>query len=139
MKRKHKLLVHILVWLVIFIPFHLAPIIIAITQQEFFAKNMPDMPIEINTVITAMSISFMKFVITFYIAYFILYKLLIINKFNWRDSLIGGVIVILIVTFKLFLDLIPVNYNGKDSFLENVSKLKASGIILVFVFTILQV
>lgn len=138
MKRSYKILAHILLWLLLFIPVSAAPIIIFIKKKAVIEQRLPDIPFDIHTMSVGMGINLVRFFIVFYVYYFFIHPLLFQRSFRWRSIFLAIVIFILLIVQKWFWDFLPVMNSENLSFYEKLDKLTLSYTLISVAITCVQ-
>jgi two-component sensor histidine kinase len=138
MKRSYKILAHVLLWLLLFIPVSALPIFIFIQKRAEIEQRLPDLPLDIHSMSFGMGINLIRFFIVFYVYYFFIHPYLFQRSFRWKNLLIGIAIFILLVVQKWFWDFLPVLNREGLSFSQRLAKIKFSYSLLSIALTFIQ-
>ena len=84
MKKQYVILVHILIWLLIFGPFSFLSLIIFDELQDFYSHHFPNINLHRPTLVKSSFKSLFTFVIIFYTFYFPIFHFLFRGKINWK-------------------------------------------------------
>lgn len=107
MNRSQKILWHILLWLLVFIPIPTALIIIFDQNISKIKKIVPDLHYNLHDMIYSWTIDLINFIIVFYVFYFFIHNLLKKGNINWKNILLAFSTFTVLVIQKWFWDFLP--------------------------------
>jgi sensor histidine kinase YesM len=138
MKKPQKILWHILLWLIVFIPCCSSPIIIYIKNKNKFIQTMPTIHLNLHDMVWSMSVELINFIIVFYVFYFVIHNLLKRSNVNWRNIFLAISIFAAIVIEKWFCELLPA-INPKGLTLANkFAAISISYCVVTVISTLIQ-
>lgn len=138
MKKSQKILWHILLWLLVFIPIPVALIIIFEQNLSKIKQMMPDMHYNLPEMIWSWIIALINFLIVFYVFYFIIHYLLFKRDLKWKNVLLAVSIFAALVIQKWFWDFLPpINFKGL-TFAQRFANIKISLCVFNVILTLIQ-
>jgi two-component system, LytTR family, sensor kinase len=138
MKKSQKILWHILLWLLVFIPIPVALIIIFEQNLGKMKQMMPDMHYNLHEMIWSWIIALINFLIVFYVFYFIIHNLLKRGHINWKNILLTVSIFAVLVIQKWFWDFLPpLNIKGL-TFAQRFASITISFCVFTIIITLIQ-
>jgi two-component system, LytTR family, sensor kinase len=137
-KKSQKIIWHILLWITVFIPVSASPIIIFILNQTTIEQVTPGANYDLSNMIWQTIIGIIRFVIVFYVFYFIIYNLLRKKYKWWVKYFLVTIFFSVLVIQKWFWNFLPLlNLKGL-TFSELFAKISTSYVLLNIIMTIFQ-
>jgi len=138
MNRSQKIVWHILLWILVFIPIPTALIIIFDQNISKIKKMVPDLHYNLQDMIFNWTIDLINFIIVFYVFYFFIHNLLQKSNINWKNILLAFSIFTVLVVQKWFWDFLPpINTKGL-SFNQRFANITSLTCIFTVIITLIQ-
>lgn len=137
MKKSQKMLWHILLWLLVFIPIPTALVVAFVRNESKLRQLNPGINYNIPEMIWGTVIALINFLIVFYVFYFIVHPILFKRVVNWKNVLLAASIFAILIIEKWFCDFLPVVNTKGLTFSERFTSISAAVSISV-VITLLQ-
>src|ERR1035437_7408778 len=138
MKKSQKILWHILLWLLVFIPIPVALIIIFEQNLSKIKQVMPGLNYNLPEMIWSWIIALINFLIVFYVFYFIIHNLLKKGHINWRNILLTVSIFAVLVVQKWFWDFVPAINTKGLTFAQRFANITISICVFTVILTLIQ-
>ncbi len=126
MKKVHKAILHISLWLFVFVPFGGAPIILFNQNKEYIEQMMPSFNYDLEVIIWQMSIGLVEFLIVFYVFYFVILNLLKKTQQGWKNICLSFFVFALLVMQRWFWGFLPALNTEELSFVERLTTISVN-------------
>ena len=138
MKKSQKILWHVLLWLLVFLPFINGPLILYIKNENKLKEIMPTFHLNLQDVIWQTSVGIINFIIVFYVFYFFIQNLLKKSKNNWKNILLAVSIFVVLIVQKWFWDFLPPLNTKGLTFHQRFSNITISFCVSTIILTMIQ-
>ena len=138
MNKSLKILWHVLLWLLVFMPIPTALIIMFDQNIDKIQKMSPGFHYNSQEMILSKAINLINFLIVFYVFYFLIHHLLFKKDLTWKNVLLAVSIFAILVIQKWFWDLLPIINTKGLSFSERLGNISEMSIGISIVITLLQ-
>ena len=138
MKKSQKLVWHILLWVLVFMPFAAIPVIIFTQKESEIKQTMPTFNYNLHDMVWQTSVGLINFCIVFYVFYFLIHNLLKRGNINWKNILLAVSIFAVLVVQKWFWDFVPAINTKGLTFGQRFANITISLCVTNVILTLIQ-